>query len=96
MNAQYRISTKNRLFRFTAGCATLSLAAIVLVSCQAPQATFGSLVGSTVQTREVDDREMGVLPTHATVFDESLPGISGLSPDLRNALEQATRAARFW
>ena len=94
MNTQHKILTRNKHFRLAAVCALLSLAAIVLVSCQAPQATFGSLVGSTVQTREVDDREMGVLPTHATVFDESLPGISGLSPDLRNALEQATRAAR--
>ena len=94
MNAQHKILTRNKHFRLAAVCALLSLAAIVLVSCQAPQATFRSLMGSTVQAREVDDREMGVLPTHATVFDESLPGISGLSPDLRNALEQATRAAR--
>ena len=58
MNAQHKILTRNKHFRLAAVCALLSLAAIVLVSCQAP------------------------------------PGISGLSPDLRNALEQATRAAR--
>ena len=65
-----------------------------LVSCQATQATLGGLVGSAVWASETDDREMGILPTHATVFDESLPGVSGLSPDLRSALEKATRAAR--
>ena len=94
MNTQHRILTRNGLFRFTVSCATLSLMVLGLVSCQATQATLGGLVGSAVWASETDDREMGILPTHATVFDESLPGVSGLSPDLRNALEQATRAAR--
>ena len=94
MNTQHRILTRNGLFRFTVSCATLSLMVLGLVSCQATQATLGGLVGSAVWASETDDREMGILPTHATVFDESLPGVSGLSSDLRSALEKETRAAR--
>ena len=94
MNARHRVSAQNRLFRFAAGCAILSLAMIGLIACQATEAISGNAVVSTVRVNETNDGEMGILPAQATVFDEGFPGINRLAPDLRNALEQATHAAQ--
>ncbi|MFD7508511.1 M15 family metallopeptidase [Streptomyces sp. NPDC059853] len=72
----------------------IAVAVIGVVACQVVERTSGDHLTPTTRPSGSDGLDQGVLPSRATVFDADLPGIDGLAPDLRSALEQATRDAR--
>jgi hypothetical protein len=83
-----------RWFRL-AGLLAVLVAIVAAVGSRSPEASSSGAAGSPIDAPRGENRGAadGAVPVGATVFDDEVPGVANLDPDVRGALRRAATEA---